>query len=132
LNIKPNPIFFLTLEDGIDRLRLWLMDNSTSTEDALFTELRSIQTFASLRPADRIIIYLGAVFSEEVVSLGQILLHKGILAQLAPTQVLSLSLSLSFSLSFSFSYYIITLSHPDKILYFQLYSHLTLTLLHND
>ena len=43
----------------MDRLKLWLMENPTHTNENLLEELRSIQTFASLRPADRAIIYLG-------------------------------------------------------------------------
>lgn len=71
----------------MDRLKLWLVDNSNVTETVLLDELRSIQTFAALRPADRIIIYLGAVFSEDVITAGQILAHKNTLAALAPTLI---------------------------------------------
>jgi hypothetical protein len=49
----------LFIEEGMDRLKLWLMENPTHTNETLLEELRSIQTFASLRPADRAIIYLG-------------------------------------------------------------------------
>ena len=68
-------------------MKLWLLDNATATDASLLEELRSIQTFAALRPADRIIISLGAVFTEEVISTGQILSHKGMLAALAPTVI---------------------------------------------
>jgi translation initiation factor 5 len=71
----------------MDRLKLWLIDNSTVSEATLLDELRSIQTFAALRPADRIIIYLGAVFSEEVISAGQISKYRSVLAALAPTAI---------------------------------------------
>ena len=43
----------------MDRLKLWLIDKPTHTNEDLLEELRSIQTFASLRPSDRAIIYLG-------------------------------------------------------------------------
>ena len=52
-------LFCLLVEEGMDRLKLWLMDNPAHTNEDLLEELRSIQTFASLRPADRAIIYLG-------------------------------------------------------------------------
>ena len=71
----------------MDRLNLWLLENATATDASLLEELRSIQTFAALRPADRIIIYLGAIFTEEVVSGGQIASHKTMLAALAPSAI---------------------------------------------
>eukprot|EP00596_Hydrurales_sp_CCMP1899_P005743 CAMPEP_0119041444 /NCGR_PEP_ID=MMETSP1177-20130426/12107_1 /TAXON_ID=2985 /ORGANISM="Ochromonas sp, Strain CCMP1899" /LENGTH=423 /DNA_ID=CAMNT_0007007487 /DNA_START=288 /DNA_END=1559 /DNA_ORIENTATION=+ len=74
-------------EDGMNRLSLWLLENISATEEQLLTELRSIQTFASLKPADRIIIYLGAVFSEEMIPANQIITHKAFLATLAPTSI---------------------------------------------
>jgi hypothetical protein len=71
----------------MNRLSLWLLENTSATEEQLLTELRSIQTFASLKPADRIIIYLGAVFSEEMIPASQIITHKAFLATLAPTSI---------------------------------------------
>ena len=71
----------------MDRLKLWLLENSSATDASLLEELRSIQTFAALRPADRIIIYLGAIFTEDVITAGQIETYKGMLAALAPTTI---------------------------------------------
>lgn len=71
----------------MDRLKLWLVDNHSVPESVLLDELRSIQTFAALRPADRIIIYLGAVFNEKAVAAKQITTHKSVLAALAPTAI---------------------------------------------
>jgi hypothetical protein len=85
LTISPTTLHLT--EEGMDRLKLWLLDNSNATEAVLLDELRSIQTFAALRPADRIIIYLGAVFNEDAVTAGQIPKHKSVLAALAPTAI---------------------------------------------
>lgn len=49
------------VDEGMDRLKLWLLENTAPTDASLLEELRSIQTFASLRPADRIIIFLGKI-----------------------------------------------------------------------
>ena len=64
-----------------------MIENFNATDAVLLEELRSIQTFAALRPADRIIIYLGAKFTEEIISSGQIVEHKNVLSALAPTQI---------------------------------------------
>ncbi len=50
-------------------------------------ELRNIQTMASLRPADRIIIFLGAVFTEAAVSAKQVEANKAVLRALAATAI---------------------------------------------
>jgi translation initiation factor 5 len=50
-------------------------------------ELRNIQTMASLRPADRIIIFLGSVFTEDAVTANHVELHNEYLKALAPTEI---------------------------------------------
>lgn len=71
----------------MERLKLWLSDNPTPATSQLLDELRNIQTMASLRPADRIIIYLGGVFTEAVVTGKEIEAHKEVLAALAATAI---------------------------------------------
>jgi hypothetical protein len=56
----------------MERFKLWLAENSTATGIQVVEELRSIQTMASLRPADRIIIFLGAVFTETAVTKNEV------------------------------------------------------------
>lgn len=79
-------------EEGMDRFKLWYSNIETTTGAAPTTqqivdELRNIQTMASLRPADRIIIFLGAVFTEDAVSEKQISKHAATLKALAPTDI---------------------------------------------
>mmetsp|Transcript_33414 Transcript_33414/g.56091 ORF Transcript_33414/g.56091 Transcript_33414/m.56091 type:complete len:452 (+) Transcript_33414:397-1752(+) len=96
-------------EEGMDRLKLWLSNqcpgvlppedspNSAAANPSvpppadlvrpICDELRNIQTMASLRPADRIIIYLGAVFSEKMVERKEVALHSKVLAELAGTAI---------------------------------------------
>ena len=49
--------------------------------------MRSIQTMHSLRPADRIIIFLGAIFTDAAVTAKEITNHKKLLAILAPSAI---------------------------------------------
>ena len=71
----------------MDRLKVWFIEYPSPALPVLLEELRSIQTFAALRPADRIIIYLGVVFSEDAISTGQVERHKEVLAALAPSVI---------------------------------------------
>jgi translation initiation factor 5 len=50
-------------------------------------ELRSIQTFSSLRPSDRIIIFMGAKLTENCVRGEEILAHKMLLTALAASAI---------------------------------------------
>jgi translation initiation factor 5 len=59
---------------------LWLSDNQAATPAVIMEELRVIQAFGAFRPADRVIIYLGAVFTEHVISAGEIAAHKNVLS----------------------------------------------------
>ena len=54
------------------RFQNWLVANPTASISQKLDELRSIQTMSSLRPADRIIIYLGAVFNEHILTEKQV------------------------------------------------------------
>lgn len=71
-------IYFKTvfiIADGIIRLKRWLVDNPKALKSALVDELRDIQTFAALRPADRMIIYIGAVFTESAATSNETNMH---------------------------------------------------------
>ena len=57
---------FIFIEEGMERFQLFLTKSTVASTTQILDELRNIQTMASLRPADRIIIYLGAVFTEQV------------------------------------------------------------------
>ena len=55
------------------RFQLWLTENPAATVTQKLDELRSIQTMSSLRPADRIIIFLGTIFTEKILTENQVL-----------------------------------------------------------
>lgn len=71
----------------MERLKLFLSANPTATTEQLTDELRNIQTMASLRPADRIIIFLGAVFTEQMVPLNEVAAHATVLRALAASAI---------------------------------------------
>lgn len=79
-------------EDGMNRLKLFIShsiesNGSPPTTSEIVDELRNIQTMASLRPADRIIIYLGAVFTENITENNEIDANVEVLRALAPTPI---------------------------------------------
>lgn len=74
-------------EEAMERYKLWIELNQTSSTQDIVNELRVIQTTSSLRPADRIIIFLGAVFTEEFVTAGEIKKQRTILAALATSAI---------------------------------------------
>ena len=69
----------------MERFALWRSENPNASITALCDELRAIQTFNALSPADRIIIYIGTVFTEAAITENQVSKHKEILAALSPT-----------------------------------------------
>jgi len=74
-------------DEAMERLKLWLSDNANASTQQLMDELRNIQTMASLRPSDRVIIYLGAIFTENAVTDKEIEKHHAVLAALAATNI---------------------------------------------
>lgn len=74
-------------DEGMERLKLFLSANPSATVEQLTDELRNIQTMASLRPADRIIIYLGAVFTEQMVQLNEVATNAKVLRALAGSAI---------------------------------------------
>lgn len=75
------------VEAGIERFTMWRTENPTATIPQITEELRSIQTFNALSPADRIIIFLGSVFTETSITDNTISHQKEILSALAPTPI---------------------------------------------
>lgn len=71
----------------MERFKLWHSDNPTATPQQIVDELRQFQVTASLRPSDRIIIYLGAAFSEHIISGKEIAKHKDVLEALSPSDI---------------------------------------------
>lgn len=74
-------------EDGMERYKLFRASNAASSVSQHLDELRNIQTMASLRPADRIIIFLGSVFTEDAIVANQVETHKEYLKALSPTEI---------------------------------------------
>lgn len=74
------------LDEAIDRIRSWLMDNATEASEAqLLEQLRIEQTCASLRSSYRPVIFLGAVFTENAIKESQVAKHRSILKAMAAT-----------------------------------------------
>ena len=83
-------------EDGINRIKIWLGNNpdinSSGSGDTgpvsitrIIDELRAIQTVSSLRPVDRVIIYVGAVMTDSIITGNEIAKNIKVLNSLAPT-----------------------------------------------
>lgn len=75
------------LDDAIDRFRAWRADNADAPVDTILEELRQIQTMASLRPASRPIIYIGASFTADALAANELESHIPILKALAPKDI---------------------------------------------
>jgi len=76
------------IEEAIDRFKLFLSHHSTPPPlEHILDELRTIQTMSSLRPADRVIIFLGAVFDEQFVQKNMITTQKSVLSALASSTI---------------------------------------------
>lgn len=84
------------IDDGIHRLKLYLEnnpsinpagvgDNGADSITKIIELLRSIQTISSLRPVDRVIIYIGSVMTEKIISDNEIVKYVKMLNALAPT-----------------------------------------------
>jgi translation initiation factor 5 len=59
---------------------LWIADNAAASPAVIMDELRVIQAFGSFRPADRVIIYVGAVMSDQLITSNEIVAHKHVLS----------------------------------------------------
>jgi len=84
-------------EDGIQRLKIWFGNNPDVSPAGIASQantgpasiskiidlLRDIQTVSSLRPVDRIIIYLGAVMTDAVITKNEIEKHGAVLSHMA-------------------------------------------------
>lgn len=85
-----------SLEGCIERLRNWRIENADAPVEILLEELRILQATASLKPRDKVIIYLGAFFSEACVTAGEIEAQKEILAKISDSSVLQRNLIAGF------------------------------------
>ena len=77
-------------------MKVWLANNpdinsAGAGEDAsssitrIADELRAIQTVSSLRPVDRVIIYIGSVFTSALIANSEVAKNQKMLCALAPT-----------------------------------------------
>jgi len=81
-------------EDGIQRLKIWFGNNPDISPEGVASQantgpasiakivdlLRDIQTVSSLRPVDRIIIYIGAVMTDSIITKNEIEKHCAVLS----------------------------------------------------
>jgi len=99
-------------EEGIERFQLFLTRSGQSSDTVpILDELRNIQTMASLPTSYRIIIYLGAVFTEQMVVENQIKQHANVLRSLASTSIQQRQLISSFE-------WLCGTRHPSKVKFF--------------
>ena len=73
----------LCADASIDRFRAYVGATAGLTLQDIAGELATIQTFSALRVADRVVIYVGAMFDENAVQRNAIHAHKDALAALA-------------------------------------------------
>lgn len=71
------------VDEGIERFKLYMDNHPDATVQQLLEELRNIQIMNSLQPSDRMVIYLGAVFSDNYVATNAVHVHKATLSALA-------------------------------------------------
>jgi translation initiation factor 5 len=71
----------------MDRFSLFMSNNPGATVVQITDELRNIQTMASLRPADRIIIFLGSRFTADMLSQKQVEAHAAVLKALGASSI---------------------------------------------
>mmetsp|Transcript_11863 Transcript_11863/g.12783 ORF Transcript_11863/g.12783 Transcript_11863/m.12783 type:complete len:423 (-) Transcript_11863:211-1479(-) len=75
------------VDDCIERFRTYISNNPTAAVKDQAEELKNLQTMASLRPADRCIIYLGAVFTEQAITKNESEKFKDMLSTLAASEI---------------------------------------------
>ncbi len=80
-------VYCCLIDTAIDQFRQWSLNNSSVPITGTLNELRSIQTLSSLRPADRIIIYLGTTFTPTAIADNLMEKNKTILHALAPSEI---------------------------------------------
>jgi translation initiation factor 5 len=80
------------IEDAIVRFIHWLSTDvgdsaAQKTNEQIYEELRALQTMSSLKPADRPLIFLGAVLNENIITEKQIVKHREFLEHLASSAI---------------------------------------------
>jgi len=105
-------------EEGIERFQLFLTrsglsssSDTSSLTTSILDELRNIQTMASLPTSYRSIIFLGAVFNEQMITENQIKQHASVLRALAATPIQQRQLISSFE-------WLCGTRHPSKVKFF--------------
>ena len=77
------------MTDGcIDRLRNWRIEHADATVDIMLEELRVLQATSGLKVRDRVVIFLGAVFTEACVTSNEIILQKEALSKMGSSALL--------------------------------------------
>eukprot|EP00595_Chromulina_sp_UTEXLB2642_P000123 CAMPEP_0196761592 /NCGR_PEP_ID=MMETSP1095-20130614/891_1 /TAXON_ID=96789 ORGANISM="Chromulina nebulosa, Strain UTEXLB2642" /NCGR_SAMPLE_ID=MMETSP1095 /ASSEMBLY_ACC=CAM_ASM_000446 /LENGTH=293 /DNA_ID=CAMNT_0042111363 /DNA_START=588 /DNA_END=1469 /DNA_ORIENTATION=+ len=74
-------------EEAIARFKNWRIENVDVPVDVILEELRLNQTLAALRPSVRPIIFIGAVFTETIITSNEIITYANVLKALAPSQI---------------------------------------------
>jgi len=98
-------------EEGMERLKLFLSNNPDASVTQICDELRNIQTMASLRPADRIIIFLGALFTENMIANKEVEKHALVLRALAASTIQQRHLIAAFE-------WLCGTKYPNKVKFF--------------
>lgn len=103
-------------EEGMSRFKLWYANilsatGAPPTPQQIVDELRNIQTMASLKPADRIIIFLGATFSEDAVTEKAVEKHAATLKTLAGSSIQERHVIAAFE-------WLCGTRYPDKLIKF--------------
>lgn len=80
----------------IERFRNWRIANPDATTAMVIEELRSAQTMSCLQSRDRVVIFLGAVFTEGFVAENEVESNKEVLAELGGSEVLQRHLIAGF------------------------------------
>jgi len=77
----------MAIEESIEQFRIWSALNPAAPLPAILEELRFSQVRSSLRVADRVLIFLGTVFTEALLTEHQIQARKPTLALLGPNPI---------------------------------------------
>lgn len=77
------------LDDACTRFAQWIENNDISQVKDVMEELRALQTMASLKPSDRLLIFIGTVMTEGILDddAKEISTHKEVIAALGVTDI---------------------------------------------
>eukprot|EP01041_Mallomonas_annulata_P009183 gene9183-19043_t len=86
-NVEEEETDSKAVDASIERFIIWQSQNPTPTTAQIIEELWSVQTCNGLPAADRVLIFLGAVFTETSLTDNSIEKYKDILSALASSQI---------------------------------------------